>query len=532
MRGIGQILSTEICNYADINNVSTKCEQSRLIVRGENFCKVYEKIKGIEYEVIDDRKIINVILDVNIINGSKLKKYIEILNGLSEYSDKKDNTMFWNRICEGKENVNNVLKIFKYEKKISYRSHFVIDNENVRLGNDYYYKRLNDKINIFSKASKILIDKKAIGGIIFDDCFSFLEDLNDSGIKGLKGSKNKNVVIADTLPKYKNETFDFLQINTLDVNSDLTNKRIFIYYPTEHMLTNLVNNIKYGLMSPKTVWIVFPKQINLIDFKKILHIIFWSDKELSCRGGLNLISINYDNLKEKIQSEKMISIERIKFDLSIFENNIVSCNDDLRLLDKFYFSNVLCNNPKTIYSTEICTICTKNINSSHLMLPAYFQCGHEFCAKCTFDSYKVNISCPLCRFSSNQMPLIQGLSLTKMGHLKKLLLKLINIKNENDNILIYTDNQICTKGLYTWLKLNFSNIPSSITNRRKVNFKNTIIVCQKESYYVCKNIKNISEIITISTNNDFIVNVESLGYNYFFVNSKIRIWMFDSIFDN
>jgi hypothetical protein len=495
-------------------------------------CKIFEFLKGVKYEILDSLNVVNVVLDVSILNNSSLKKHIEVMNMIATHINFQNNKIFWERNLSGCE-VNSMKKIFFYEKQIGYNTHILYHNDNIMLGNDIYFRIVSDnnsnsQIKLFQKTNaKMSVDKKAIGGIIFDNNFTFLEDFCNVDPKGSKGSKNKNIIIADSLPK----SFDFLQINSLNKTTDLTNKKVILYYPTDYIISRVVENIKNGLSKPKIIWIIFPKQnignqnncLNTTDYKNILKILFWESTDFSCNCGLNLISLNYNNLDVNKNLDKVISIERVNYNLNPLETELIKSNNDEQLLDHFYFSNIGNMELDNIYSNKKCSICIQKINNF-----THFKCGHTFCANCSFETCKIGIICPLCREVSKTYPIIQNLELTKVIYLKKLLVKLIDIKQEMDNILIYVDSQQVAKGLLKWLKINFKHIPSNIPNKKKVYFKKTLIVCTKDNYFISKNIKNISEVISISTNHDFVLNSESLGYDYFSANMKVRLWLFES----
>lgn len=523
MKSINNLLQMQIFDYNNIQNLSVKHEPSRLILRGENVCKIFDKIKGITYELVETTKTVNIIMDVKILNNSTLKKHVDAINSLSLYLDKQNNQKFWLRCSSGNE-ITSIDKIFQHEKKIKYVTHALHLNSNVLLENDTYFnleitETNKSQINFYQKATnKLYFDKKSIGGIIFDNNFNFLQDFCNIDSKGSKGSKNKNIIIADSLPK----SIDFLQITSINTSTDFTNKRIILYYPTDHMIKNIINHIKNGLTKPRLLWIVFPKQktsINTIDYKEILNLLFWTNEIYACNNGLNVISLNYN--KQTTNIETLIEIERILYVKNKLETSLIKSIEDAQLLDNFYFSNIG-STSQNLYNVHECPICIKKIN--HF---SHFKCGHTFCTYCSFKLCKNNTTCPICRVHLNGFPIIENCEPTKMIYFKKLLLKLLEIKKEMENILIYVDSNFIAKGLLKWLKINFSNVPSIIANKRKIYFKKTLTICTIENYYISKNIKNVSEIISIATNNDFILNSESLGYDYFFANKKIRVWLFD-----
>lgn len=526
MRIPGQILSVPIFDCVDIKNINIKHEPSRIIVRGENVCKIFEFVKGVTYEVSNTTNTINAILDTKLLHESKLKKHIDLIIDISKYNNFQNNKLFWNRLLESSESVNTMTKLFKYEKKINYCTHSLLENSNVVLTNDMFCEIHESQLKISQKSSdKIMTYKKSLGGIIFDEKFNFLEDFINTDLKRSKESKNKNIIIADSLPK----SYNFLHINTLNERADLTNKRILIYYPTEHTINKIIDCISNGINKPSTLWIVFPKQTkksneDLCDYKKILNILFWSKTEFSCNNGLNLVSINYKNLEE-IVDNKTISIQRVKFNLNEIETNLIKSCEDIATLDNFYFSNIGNHSVCAVYDADMCPICTKDIINKTI-----FSCGHTFCEQCSFEICKYNfetINCPMCKTHIKSYPNIVNLELTKLIVLKKLLIKLIETKNEMDNILIYVDTKLISKGLLQWLRTNFKDVPSNIVNQRKVYLKKTILICPKDIFYVAKNIKGVKEVISIATNHDFVVNTEALGYDYYFANSDVRLWMFE-----
>ena len=525
MKNIGQILSAEICDYANIKNASIKKEPSRLIVRGENFCKTFYKIKGINYQICENEKKINVTFDINDINGSKIKKHIDIMNLLFDYNDEKHNLLFWEKITNSDNKIDMLSELFKCEKYLSHYTHYVYNSDKMQL-NDKFYKRSSSQIEFISDQKNYQF-RKTIGGILWDYNFSFLEDMINLNYKGANGTRKKNILIADTVSNCNHPTFEFIKNDSVNNLTNFSNKRLFIYYPAESLITKIISCIKTGHINPKCIWIVFPRNIPHIDFKKIITLLCWSNEELTSPKNIKLVTIKYTNNKNISHEKKKISVERIIYKYNKIEKHLLSSSDDEKILDKFYFSNIHNTMPDIIFDSQNCPICAKKFTASYNMSKSYFNCGHVFCSKCVFDSYKLKDVCPICRKQTHKnLPIIPQLVLSKIEYLKKLLLNLT--RNLDSNILIYVDNPVISKGLHVWLKQNFNNIHSEITNKKKLNFKHSIIICTKDSYYLSKNIKHITEVISISTSNDFLINTESLGYDYFYAGSEIRIWLFDS----
>ena len=52
MKKVGQIISLEVQNYSEIKELKSRDERNRFILQGENFCKIYDKIKKVEYSVV------------------------------------------------------------------------------------------------------------------------------------------------------------------------------------------------------------------------------------------------------------------------------------------------------------------------------------------------------------------------------------------------------------------------------------------------------------------------------------------------
>ena len=238
--------------------------------------------------------------------------------------------------------------------------------------------------------------------------------------------------------------------------------------------------------------------------------------------------INSTNIKKNTNN---IIIEKILYKLNKFEELALKTDIDKKniyTLDKLYFLNYKCEIPKNIFDVQNCPIC-----DDELIDKSYLTCGHEFCPSCIIEIINSKLVCPICRKNIKCKGIIMpNLVPSKLKYLAKLFNKMFNEENENDdNVLIYVDTVMIAKGLALYInkELYPKNIrlKTCIVDQKNNNYKSCILICIKDKNFLCQNIKNIKNIIVLTNENDYIINPESLGYNYCHANEKIKIWFFE-----
>jgi hypothetical protein len=547
------IIKIQLYDCSGIKNLKTQTEKNKFIIRGENFCKVYEKIKGIEYSINNDNDstILNILFNIQSIkNICNYGKFIELIKNLIEYTNAKKEKLFWNNMRNISEKIGNGFKLDIYENKIKHKIHYLYYDNSINLNLDYICTYINNCVSIDKKNEKNVLHKKCNGGIIFDDDHTFLQTFTNS-VDEYKFA-HKYIIIVDTIPKSdtisNNQKFIFKNSRTLDTNIKFRGMTVIIYYPTETTLLSFINLIKNKISKPKIIWIVFSK-FQIISSNIILKLLFWCDDDIAYNENIKLITLisNSETIKET--NNKSIIIEKIKYSPNAYEIFLMGENisvENINLIEKIYLYNVETKIPSLIYNTDNCPICDQIFSSPTsyefpeknpiILEKSYLQCGHSFCPVCIITSLKVKCSCPICRnvIRLNNI-FIPNIILNKLQCLFKLLCKILEKdKYKGTRILIYSYNLIYAKGLLNHFKKINNSLDSdnnkytySVLKNASSGINSDVLICPKDKYILCKNIKNIKNVIVLTHNQE--LTPESLGHDHYVMNSDIRIWLFESV---
>lgn len=536
MKKVGQIISIEVQNYSEIKELKFRDERNRFILQGKNFCKIYDKIKGIEYSLNTDKDQTYLLatFDIEVMKNVKIPKFIRFMESIKEYHTIKMMKYLWNSGLASAEELTDVANIGVFEQNIKYKSHLVYPNNSISINNDYICSYDSDKIE-FDKKKNVCTYKKHKGGIIFDYDNKFITSFN----KFLdKKDVLKNIVISDTIPKQENRiNFSFKHFKSLNNTMQLINTRLIIYYPTVLIIEKIIELIGQKLEKPKTIWVVLPAQSQCTyNFDNILSLLLWSNKKVSCQTS-SFFALKFG--KPSIYSKKGKKIvEKINYKLNDFEQKIIqNCvpNPDFRIevlniLDKLYFTNFGLEPPKNVFTDGSCPICSCELKENQ----SYMPCGHVFCSECIISTIRTKNSCPCCRkLSKYRGIIISNLASSKSKYFGKLISKLFD-KNKDGSILVYVDTLMLAKGLITFINSTYENDitcsvvseKTSITNDEKTK---RILICTVDKSYLCQNIKTIKNIIVLINISDYVLKPESLGYDYCYDNSDIKLWLFNPI---
>lgn len=499
------MVKVELGRFDDLTNIELINNKQKIIIKGNEYCKIYENIKNIIYEL--NNNILYVSFDLKLINLNS-QKIINFIKMIYDYNIINYRNIFWLNI---KKNIRKI-DIFNLkeceenlgEKKIAYGKFINIEDK---------YIKIDNKINIIDK---IIIDTcEILGGFIFDND-NFINNYNNT----LKNSdKLKNIIISNVKPKCEtSRKFKFKYDNDVQTSDNFTNCRIVLYHPT-NILLNKIINLNY---KPKNIWIVISSNINMEnDYTKYLNILFWKKENITMYDTIDTLMIENTKIEN---SERICKINRIKYKLNNEECKIVDGDyNKISLMEKIYIIN---NSKKKIkiYNTKICPICQYDIINQ-----SYINCGHVFCANCLLENFKYNNNCAICRKNIKINNIYLKLNkLTKMEYLKKLLEKI----EIDGNILIRVECLSYGKGLKKIIKNMFNNLNYGVSmlSEYMLNKKNNqIIIYTKDEQYLCQNIQNIKNIIILTNFTKELIIPQTLGYDYCYNNKSVKMWIYECI---
>jgi len=525
MKKVGQIISLEVQNCSEIKGLRSRDERNRFILQGENFCKVFDKIKGIQFSLSEQDKNIYLIatFDIEAMRHVKIPKFVRFMESIKEYHTTKMMKYLWNSGINTSEQLNNISQLGTYEQTIKYKSHIVYPDNTISINNDYVCSYDLNNIE-FDKKKNVCTYKKHNGGVIFDYDNKFITSFNEFLDKK---DVLKNVVISDTIPKQK-LNFSFKHVKSLNSELSLLNTRLIIYYPTVAIIEKLMELIKDKLEKPKVIWIILPAQSQCTyNFDNILSLLLWSDKRVSCHTS-SFFSLKFGKPPDEIKKSKKI-IEKINYKLDDFERKISEDQptEILNILDKLYFTNFGLGVPKNIFDNGVCPICSCEFDNNK----SYMPCGHIFCSSCIVSVIATKNSCPYCRKVCKYKGIIMpSLKSSKSKYFTKLLSKIFN-KNEDESVLVYVDALMVAKGLTSLINNNYNDVICNIVSEKTSSVcgdkKKRVLICSMDKSYLCQNIKNIKNIIILINVSDYVLKPESLGYDYCYNNEDIKLWLFN-----
>lgn len=560
-------ITLDLCDCSNIQDLKITNEKTKFIVQGQSYCKIYEKIKDVCMSYDKDKNMVTMTTDLDTIEkilGKPMQKLkIEkILKDVHTLSIHQNNKNLWKTLARTSSNTLNTI-----ENNLNKINHVAYNSNIINLSNTH---ALNNTV-ITKKTIEII--KKSIGGLIFDTNSNFITDFDFTAATNVSQNSIENLVISDIAPKQeKNLKFPYKHIKMMRSIMKISNTRLFIYYPTSEVITKLIKLIENGLEKPKFIWIVFPSNFNennFLNWTDLLSLLFWTTGKytlfnqsinsidfISSRNTQNKAPIvgvdtgtNIDTnpIVNKIANTanaptNQIIIEKIKYKLSELEKELLNeiTTENVTMLDKLYFYNLGSKktNKSDLYNKcdcKECPICCTSLEKNENKI-TYMPCDHMFCTACVMETIKINKCCPICRKVSNFSGIIiPKLKSNKMATFEKLLNKLYCKSTDTNYItLVYTDTFTLAKKIVTVLNKNKNTIIKghcNLVNKDMITNIETntkILVCPVDNDLMCKNIRGISNVI-IFTTTDYALKSESLGYDYCYGNSNIKVWLFSCV---
>jgi hypothetical protein len=504
------MIKTELGRFNDLTNIEIINNKQKIIIKGNEYCKIYDYIKNIVYELNNNTLLIS--FDLKLINYTS-HKFLNLMKTIYEHNITNNKNMFWDNI---KKNIKivNMFDLNEYDENTKKKN--VIRGQFVNIEDKYF--KIDNKVTITDKLTMIE-SVQILGGFIFDNN-NFINNYNNT----LKNSdKLKNIIISNVKPKCEtSRKFKFKYDNDVLSSDNFTNCRIVLYHPTNILLNKIINLI----YKPKNIWIVLSSNINMEnDYIKYLNILFWKKEHITLYDSIDVLMIENKKIEN---SERTCKINRIQYRLNNEESKIINSDyNKINLMEKIYIINSLKKKIK-LYDTKICPICQYDI-----IHQAYISCGHVFCANCLLENYNYNSSCAICRkpIKINNIYLKIN-KLTKIEYLEKL----INKIEFGANILIRVECSAYGRGLKKIIKKLFSNLKYGImllseyiSKKHNININNHIIIYTKEEQYLCQNIQNIKNIIIMTNFTKDLIVPQTLGYDYCYNNMSVKMWIYDCI---
>ena len=178
MKKIGQIISLEIYDCSNIKSLKSRDEKSRFIMQGENFCKIYDKIKGVDYSLtqIENKMLFTASFDVEYMkNHLDTPKFVKFMESIKDQQNIKLMKNIWQDSMQNSEELIEMSSLGTFEQKFKYKSHVTYPADSINLNNDYICTYSKNSIS-FNKKKDACIYKKYNGGIILNCDNMFIAD--------------------------------------------------------------------------------------------------------------------------------------------------------------------------------------------------------------------------------------------------------------------------------------------------------------------------------------------------------------------
>lgn len=526
-------ITLELFNFSKLKNCKITDNKTTLIVQGNDYCKTYDKIKDIN--LIKTENTINVCTTLSNLKKklslSNKTKIIKLLNDSVCYNKDKYATNLLNLFINNKTIENSQLDatMTTKQQEIKNKNYTTFSqdycSELLEISNDFVLKT-NNNLNFSIEAKSCnQVYKKSNGCVVFDSSLLSMNFSNDFII-----IKNSN------------------DIKMLKSKKTLKTKQVVLHNPTNNMFEQMLEILKNETTKPQFVWVVLPFNVSPnhcgFNINHLVSVLFWTSDniilssnslESFCKDCSFVLNNNKDDnlINKEIKHE--IVIEKVKYKLHESEKALLTeINlDNVSMLNKLYFYNLGETVPVEQFECNECVICCEDfLINPHLK--SYMPCGHSFCASCIIKSIKVRQCCPSCRhvtkFNGIIIPNIES---NKMNTFIKIIKK-IKKENTNNVTLIYTETFTLGKKITNYLNSNKIAQSCFITqdNIDDINVANTakqtnpkVLVCSIDKDNYSQNIKNISNIIILTSGQDIALKTESLGYDYCNGKAGIKIWL-------
>lgn len=526
------IMNAIVCDCTQINNFIHRSENDRFIIQGENFCSILNKCKGIDYVVND--KIVSIVIDNTKLMSYSGRRLANIMQTVYNYQLKSSETNFWNAVTsEIKTDNHYLMATYDYLKTIEIENKkkmlFTLSDNSIALLDDNYYSIDNNTFYDTLQAKTVKHKHKLLGGIIWEKNNSFSQMIEKESTDVM------SYIINDDLFKNKSMTNiifasigDFKTIN----KNGLINKRLIIYHPCDQMMTTILDTIfSKKIVSPQSIWIVISHRSTLKpSFDQIVKCLVWNKTSSSnqCENKIPIVLSGKHNTHDKIEKKSPITIERVKYDLSKCESQIMKTihingglSENLLFLEQLNYKKTI---PSLVYDSTICVICQHKFTKT--TFKAYTPCGHVMCAECISNVCMHKSTCPICR----QNFIAKNIVIPKMISSKftKLFDLLDQIDQKDENIIIYVDNKDSIIQYSAHLNKISDHKICNITNKKPTkDLVSTIIFTQPKYFTSMQNIKNVKHVIITTPSYEYIINSSALGYDYAMEKQDIKLWIME-----
>ncbi len=266
------------------------------------------------------------------------------------------------------------------------------------------------------------------------------------------------------------------------------------------------------------LFILLIDEIDTINFTEIIEVI---DKNLKA------------NLKINIKVNSIVNV--LKFE-SIISDKLIIQRHQVRpnALEKEFMSQVVCG--KTIKLSDISNIDSindkdnkiKNCNICHE--PAFFTvinktCSHQICAKCCSGVLNTNKKCPFCR---SEMNILDVMIMKKYipSYYDIIATILDDINTNASHTVVYVD---CSHISKLAERLSYLNVVMSPDKNmiNVLNFSESFNLIISHTNQTIDKIKNIKNIICLSSNHDIIKDNKSYGNDFLNLKSKVNLHLIE-----
>lgn len=508
-------INIELCDCNGILNLKIREEKNKYIVQGNDFCKVYDKLKGLDFKI--DKNIVKA--SFNSENLTRLvvnDKFKNLLINARQYCLQKYNKTNWKNLFNVCEVISDTIKIKIAEKNIKNKKFCVYPENSYILNSEKFCICDKKNISVLNYKNNIKY-KNSIGGIIFDSSDKFINyfDTRD---------KLKNIIISDI---NHHSIWDRMKD---DLNM-LSGLRLILKYPTNNTINKIRSLIRCGLHAPKSVWIIVSSKIIIngtINFYDVVNILLWNDMDNVFQNNIQVVGFICESTQKNDANEKNLNIENIKYTLNdveiLLSNNKIST---LEYLDNIYIGNFLGIVPIKIFDSDLCPICSvelKTLNDEN-NIKSYSSCGHMYCNQCIVQTMLTTGTCAICRKKINLVDVyIPNLLSSKAKNLIKLISKIL-LKYKDKKIIIYVDSMMIANRIIKFIN-HMINAKVLLLKNKTMSQDTNIFVSDINNGFLSQNIKEIKNII-LFTNDE--ITPEIYGYDYTCMGEKINIWKFHSV---
>lgn len=502
-----------IYDYTNIPHSTITNEKRRLVLRNNDGCKIFTKIKGVTY-YNDSCKIYAIIALDEIENVEKFKSIYNIIFNFA------DNDAYYNIIDSF--NVKSY-KTFRRIKHLEMNPTFVeyIQGKKLKF-KDSHIDIINDEL-IYLKSVDI-IRKSPRGGVLFDSNNKFLSSINE---ETFVICEKEHMIESDKIKKISWNKIEKEKINRI------------VFYKMN--IKKIIKKLNFLIIRPDIIWIVMDDSHNnensltKDDMNDILKILFW-DNNVFMNGvktcKLNIINFNHqqgskDNKKQKIE------LIRHYYPLTNIEKKIMKfIGDRLTKTEKDEFLDI--NYNSVIHNTshfdeivydkqDICLVCNDLINENDSCL---LSCNHRYCYLCYSGLIYNKQPCCFCRKKIDKK-FVRPLGDIMCSKIENIL-KIIH-ETKHKKIVIYIGTLMIPYLTNLLLEQYNKNYIMNLrfTENDIENSTNGIILASPQDYNIIAKVSHIDTMIIATLNCKFILNTGAIGYDYLNGKNRIRVYILE-----